>query len=48
MASIIAETYDTFWLVWYIIPQLKVDMQVLEDALCNWQKSPYIFMPFRG
>lgn len=25
-----------------------VGMQVLEDALCNWQKSPYKFQPFRG
>lgn len=23
-------------------------MQVLEDALCNWQKSPQLFVPFRG
>ncbi len=23
-------------------------MQVLEDALCNWQKSPTAFVPFRG
>jgi hypothetical protein len=23
-------------------------MQVLEDALCNWQKSPKRFKPFRG
>jgi hypothetical protein len=23
-------------------------MQVLEDALCNWQKSPGVFIPFRG
>ncbi|MGH9895455.1 MAG: hypothetical protein ACREA0_26415, partial [bacterium] len=23
-------------------------MQVLEDALCNWQKSPRTFVPFRG
>lgn len=23
-------------------------MQVLEDALCNWQKSPNKFVPFRG
>jgi hypothetical protein len=23
-------------------------MQVLEDALCNWQKSPSTFAPFRG
>lgn len=23
-------------------------MQVLEDSLCNWQKSPTVFVPFRG
>lgn len=23
-------------------------MQILEDALCNWQKSPCVFEPFRG
>jgi hypothetical protein len=23
-------------------------MQVLEDAMCNWQKSPTVFVPFRG
>lgn len=28
--------------------QLKVGMQVLEDALCNWQKSPVDFVRFRG
>jgi hypothetical protein len=28
--------------------QLHVGMQVLEDALCNWQKSPDKFIPFRG
>jgi Alpha-glutamyl/putrescinyl thymine pyrophosphorylase clade 3 len=28
--------------------QLEVGMQVLEDALCNWQKSPDRFKPFRG
>ncbi len=28
--------------------QLGVGMQVMEDALCNWQKSPGIFKPFRG
>jgi len=28
--------------------QLNVGMQVLEDALCNWQKSPNKFKPFRG
>ena len=27
---------------------LRVGMQVLEDALCNWQKSPSKFRPFRG
>jgi hypothetical protein len=27
---------------------LQVGMQALEDALCNWQKSPRIFKPFRG
>jgi hypothetical protein len=27
---------------------LTVGMQVLEDALCNWQKSPDAFRPFRG
>jgi hypothetical protein len=27
---------------------LKVGMQVLEDSLCNWQKSPRKFQPFRG
>jgi len=28
--------------------QIQVGMQVLEDALCNWQKSPNEFKPFRG
>lgn len=27
---------------------LGVGMQVLEDSLCNWQKSPDRFRPFRG
>ena len=27
---------------------LGVGMQVLEDALCNWQKSPIVFRPFRA
>lgn len=35
------------WLV-ELEAQLNVGMQVLEDALCNWQKSPEIFLPFRG
>ena len=28
--------------------ELNVGMQVVEDALCNWQKSPERFMPFRA
>jgi hypothetical protein len=28
--------------------RLRVGMQVLEDALCNWQKSPAEFKAFRG
>lgn len=28
--------------------ELNVGMQVLEDALCNWQKSPGHFVAFRG
>jgi hypothetical protein len=27
---------------------LGVGMQVLEDSLCNWQKQPERFVPFRG
>lgn len=27
---------------------LRVNQQVLEDAICNWQKSPAAFQPFRG
>lgn len=27
---------------------LLVPFDVLEDALCNWQKSPNVFVPFRG
>ncbi|BAL96337.1 alpha-glutamyl/putrescinyl thymine pyrophosphorylase clade 3 protein [Rubrivivax gelatinosus] len=27
---------------------LGVGMQVMEDALCNWQKSPNSYRPFRG
>lgn len=27
---------------------LNVNMRVMEDALCNWQKSPADFLPFRG
>ncbi|MCY1303071.1 Alpha-glutamyl/putrescinyl thymine pyrophosphorylase clade 3 [compost metagenome] len=28
--------------------ELNVGMQVLEDALCNWQKSPRDYIQFRG
>ena len=28
--------------------ELNVGFDVLEDALCNWQKSPDEFKPFRG
>ena len=35
------------WLV-ELESYLGVGMQVIEDALCNWQKSPMIFKPFRG
>ncbi len=35
------------WLI-ELEAQLGVGMQVLEDALCNWQKSPDTFIPFRG
>lgn len=27
---------------------IRVGMQVMEDALCNWQKSPEIFVHFKG
>jgi hypothetical protein len=27
---------------------LNVGKQALEDAVCNWQKSPAVFKPFRG
>ena len=35
------------WLV-ELEAEIKVGMQVLEDALCNWQKSPRKFRRFRG
>ena len=28
--------------------RLGVGMQVIEDALCNWQKSPDVYVAFRG
>jgi len=27
---------------------LRVTMKVIEDALCNWQKSPTRFVHFKG
>lgn len=27
---------------------LGLGMQTIEDALCNWQKSPQVFVPYRG
>src|SRR5262249_32106566 len=27
---------------------LGLNQQVMEDSLCNWQKSPAKFIPFRG
>jgi Alpha-glutamyl/putrescinyl thymine pyrophosphorylase clade 3 len=41
-----AATLDQ-WLV-DLDAYLSIGMQVLEDALCNWQKSPTKFKPFRG
>ena len=35
------------WLV-QLEAHLNIGMQVLEDALCNWEKSPAEFKPFRG
>ena len=40
------ETLDA--LVVELDRELQVGMQVLEDSLCNWQKSPDEFVPFRG
>lgn len=28
--------------------ELNINMQIVEDSLCNWQKSPDQFVPFRG
>ena len=35
------------WVV-QLAGKLHVGMQVMEDSLCNWQKSPDKFKPFRG
>lgn len=39
-------TIDT-WLI-DLANYAGIGMQELEDALCNWQKSPHLFKPFRG
>jgi hypothetical protein len=46
MADFSAQDLDN-WLV-KLEDRLRVGMQVLEDALCNWQKSPDKFKAFRG
>lgn len=48
MAALTRTDLDS-WLV-QLEAGLKISfgMQVLEDALCNWQKSPGKFKPFRG
>ena len=45
-AAITARQLDG-WLV-DLEAALGVGMQVLEDSLCNWQKNPERFVPFRG
>ena len=44
-AKIIGSDLNTF--LSELDGSLGVGMQVLEDALCNWQKSPTVFIPFR-
>lgn len=39
---------DQDWLLKNLEKHLAVGYDVLEDALCNWQKSPLTFKPFRG
>ena len=46
LASLPTATLDQ-WLI-ELEADLEVGMQVLEDALCNWQKNPRDFVPFRG
>jgi hypothetical protein len=45
-ANLSANELDTF--LNELDSQILVGMQVLEDALCNWQKSPGQFVSFRG
>ena len=44
--AVLSATELDGWLV-DLDTRLHVGMQVLEDALCNWQKSPGKFKPFR-
>jgi hypothetical protein len=45
--SAVAPNQLDAWLV-DLEAALGVGMQVLEDSLCNWQKNPDRFVPFRG
>lgn len=47
-ASLSAATLDLLLVALDAALELHFGMQVLEDALCNWQKSPAQFIPFRG
>ena len=44
--NVSSRTLD-YWLI-ELEENLGVGMQVMEDALCNWQKSPNTFKAFRG
>ena len=46
--NVAAPILDTWLLQLETHLDLYFGMQVLEDALCNWQKSPAKFKPFRG
>ncbi len=45
-AALSSETLDA-WLL-ELDEDLQVGMQVMEDSICNWQKSPTKFVHFRG
>jgi hypothetical protein len=50
LGSVEVKTFDAEldnWLV-ELDATLNVGMQILEDAMCNWQKSPKIHVHFRG
>jgi hypothetical protein len=46
IADISPKTLDAYLIL--LDAQLHVGMQALEDALCNWQKSPTNYQYFRG